>query len=155
FSISFWAKIASQNDDKPFIANKDWGSGSNPGWALATEGNGMKWNFKDDLSSRRDSPHVAPQLEDGTWHNVVVSFFRGSSGRTYVDGQLVNTANLAPDAGKPVGSADTTNSVNIGQDGTGLYTDDTGGAAVDMLVDDLGIWRRVVTPQEALAIFNA
>jgi hypothetical protein len=155
FSISFWAKINSQNDDKPFISNKNWNSGSNPGWALATEGDGMKWNFRDDQSTRRDSPDVTPQLEDGSWHNVLVSFLRGSSGRIYVDGQLVDTTSMIPDTGKVVGSPDTTNSINIGQDCTGLYTDGGGAAAVDMLVDDLGIWRRVVTPQEAVAIYNA
>jgi hypothetical protein len=155
FSVSFWAKVTSQNDDKPFISNKDWGSGSNPGWAIATEGDGMKWNFRDDQSARRDSPHVAPQLEDGNWHHIVVSFQRSSAGRTYVDGQLVNTANLAPDNGKPIGSADTTNAVNIGQDGTGLYTDGDSGAAVDMVVDDLGMWSRALTGSEASAIYAA
>jgi hypothetical protein len=155
FSFSFWTKIASQNDDKPFISNKDWNSGSNPGWAIATEGDGMKWNFKDDLSGRRDSQHAAPQLLDKNWHNVVVSFQRSSAGRIYVDGQLVDTSNLAPDNGKVIGSADTTNAVNIGQDGTGHYTDADSGAAVDMLVDDLGIWSRALTPSEAGAIFAA
>ena len=155
FSVSFWAKIASQNDDKPFISNKDWNSGSNPGWAVATEGGGTKWNLRDDQSGRRDSATVGPQLEDGNWHNVVVSFFRGSAGRIYIDGQLLNTASLAPDAGKMVGSVNTTNSLNVGQDGTGLYTDGGSAAAVDMLVDDLGIWHRVVTPQEATAIYVA
>ncbi len=155
FSIAFWAKVMSQNDDKPFIANKDWGAGGNPGWVLATEGDGMKWNFRDDQSSRRDSPHVAPQLENGSWHHVAVAFQRGISGFIYVDGQLVNSTKMAPDSGKVVGSADTTLAVNIGQDGTGLYTDDTGAAAVDMLVDDLGIWGRVITPQEAAAIYSA
>jgi hypothetical protein len=155
FSVAFWTKIASQNDDKPFISNKDWGSGSNPGWAIATEGDGTKWNFRDDQSARRDSQHAGPQLLDKNWHHVVVSFQRSSAGRIYVDGQLLDTSNLAPDNGKVIGSADTTNSVNIGQDGTGHYTDGDGAAAVDMLVDDLGIWSRALTPSEAGAIFAA
>jgi hypothetical protein len=153
FSISFWAKVLSQNDDKPFISNKDWNSGGNPGWALATEGDGMKWNFKDSNSSRRDSLDVASQLENGQWHHVLVSFQRSSVGRIYVDGQLMDTSNLSPDPGQVVGSADTALAVNVGQDGTGLYTDGTSGAEVEMLVDDLGIWGRVVTPQEATAVY--
>jgi hypothetical protein len=155
FSIGFWAKIASQNDDKPFISNKDWNSGSNPGWAIATEGDGMKWNFKDDLSSRRDSDDFAPQLEDGNWHHVLVTFFRTSSGTIYVDGQPLDVSNLAPDPGKVVGTADSTLPINVGQDGTGHYTDHGGAAAVDMLVDDLGIWQRVVTASEAQAVYAA
>jgi hypothetical protein len=92
---------------------------------------------------------------DKNWHHVVVSFQRSSAGRIYVDGQLVDTSNLAPDNGKVIGSADTTNAVNIGQDGTGHYTDGGSAAAVDMLVDDLGIWSRALTPSEAGAIFAA
>ncbi len=154
FSISFWTKVNSQNDDKPFIANKDWGSGSNPGWALASEGSGMKWNFRDDQNGRHDSSTVAPQLEDGNWHNVVVTFLRSSVGSIYVDGQLMTSGTIAPDAGKPVGSVDTAYGISIGQDGTGLYTDGDGGASLDALVDDLGIWRRVITPTEAASIYT-
>ncbi len=153
FSISFWAKINSQNDDKPFISNKDWGSGGNPGWVLATEGGGMKWNFRDDQSARRDSSTVAPQLKNGSWHNVVVTFIRDGMGSIYVDGQLVTAASLVPDSGKLVGSTDTALPINIGQDGTGLYTDGGGGAAVDMLVDDVGIWKRALAPTEAASIY--
>ena len=166
FSFSFWTKINFQNDDKPFMGNKDWDSGSNPGWVLATQGNGMKWNYRDDAinspgvgSLRRDSHSVAPQLEDGGWHHVVVTMARHSFGRIYVDGVLMDQSALGTDSlTNIVGSADTGGlgwSVNIGQDGTGTYTDGGSGAAVDMLVDDLAIWRRVVTDQEALGIFNA
>ncbi len=166
FSISLWVQIFSQNDDKPFISNKDWNSGGNPGWGLFSEGGGMKWNYEDSAenfpgvgSSRRDSPAVAPQLEDGGWHHVLVTFARRSFGKIYVDGSLVNTTALGTDSPTNVlGSADTIGLgflVNIGQDGTGHYTDNTGEAAIDMLVDDLAIWRRVLTDEEALGIFNA
>ena len=165
FSVSFWSKIKLQNDDEAIIGNKDWMSGGNPGWVIASEGGGLKWNYRDNAinqpgvgSSRRDSPTVAPQLEDGGWHHVVVTLARHSYGSIYVDGALVNQATLLPDSTNIVGSADTTGlgwSVNIGQDGTGTYTDGNSGAALDMLVDDLAIWRRVVTDQEALGIFNA
>jgi len=165
FSVSFWVQIFHQNDDESFIGNKDWNSGSNPGWIINSETDGMKWNYRDDAlntpgvgSSRRDSPHVAPQLEDGGWHHILVTFARHSVGTIYVDGVLVNTTSLAPDSGEIGGIIDTTGlgfSVNIGQDGTGHYTDDTGGAAIDMLVDDLAIWRRVLNSHEASGIFNA
>jgi hypothetical protein len=165
FSVAFWVKIFHQNDDESFIGNKDWNSGSNPGWIVNSEGDGMKWNYRDNAinitgvgSSRRDSPHVAPQLEDGGWHHIVVTFARHSVGTIYVDGTLVNVANLAPDSGDIGGSIETTGlgfSINIGQDGTGHYTDYGGAAAIDMLVDDLAIWRRVLNSHEAAGIFNA
>ncbi len=165
FSVSFWVKIFAQNDDQSFIGNKDWNSGGNPGWIVDTEGDGMKWNYCDNAvnipgvgSSRRDSQHVAPQLEDGGWHHVLVTFARHSVGTIYVDGALANVANLAPDAGEIGGSIDTSGlgfSINIGQDGTGHYTDGGSASHVDMLVDDLAIWRRVLNSHEALGIFNA
>lgn len=165
FSVSFWVKIFSQNDDQSFIGNKDWNSGGDPGWIIDTEGDGMKWNYDDNAlnypgvgSSRRDSPHVAPQMEDGGWHHVLVTFARHSVGTIYVDGALVNQTSLAPDAGKVGGSIDTSGlgyGINIGQDGTGHYTDGGSDSRVDMLVDDLAVWRRVLNRREATGIFNA
>ena len=166
FSVSFWTKIFYQNDDQSFIGNKDWNSGSNPGWIIDTEGDGMKWNYRDDAvnlpgvgNTRRDSPHVAAQLEDGGWHHVLVTMARHSVGRIYVDGVLVDETTLGTDSPTNiVGSIDTSGlgfSINIGQDGTGHYTDGNSGSAVDMLMDDMAIWRRVLTDREALGIFNA
>ena len=43
-------------------------------------------------------------------------------------------------------------SVNIGQDGTGAYTD-FGSAEIDMVVDDLGLWRRKLEAAEVLGIY--
>jgi hypothetical protein len=54
-----------------------------------------------------------------------------------------------------VGTIDTDDlgfAVNIGQDGTGHYTDG-GSSSLDALIDDVAIWRRVVTPDEAGKIF--
>jgi hypothetical protein len=45
--------------------------------------------------------------------------------------------------------------VNLGQDGTGWYNDKNGGAITNGLMDDVGIWRRALSAQEALAIYSA
>src|SRR5262249_11789990 len=141
FSFSFWVKILHQADDQSFISNKDWNSGGNLGFIVASEADGVKWNYRDDGGSgRRDIPHVGPQLEkDGNWHNIVVTFQRTNSAVIYIDGNQVNVTSITPDAGNPVGSVDTDDrglSVNIGQDGTGTYTDG-GSAEINMLMDDL------------------
>jgi hypothetical protein len=158
FSFAFWAKVLHQADDQAFIGNKDWGSGGNKGWVIASEPDGMKWNLHDDGGSgRRDSPHVAPAIEDGSWHHIAVTFQRTNVAKVYLDGALVNSANMAPDAGVAVGSLDTDDlswSVNLGQDGTGLYTDG-GSAEMDFLMDDLGAWRRLLTDFEISRIYSA
>ncbi|HVY68489.1 MAG TPA: LamG-like jellyroll fold domain-containing protein [Verrucomicrobiae bacterium] len=162
FSVAFWAKIISQSDDQPFIGNKDWISGGNKGWVIATQGGGMKWNLRDDGGSKRhDSPTLAPQLLDKNWHHVAVTFQRTNVAKIYVDGQLLNSTSIAPDPNPdapgtffPVGSLDTADvfAVNIGQDGTGAYTDN-GSAALDALMDDVGIWRRVIGQDEVSEIY--
>ena len=63
-----------------FISNKNWDSGGNPGFVVNTQGDGMKWNLRDNLSGRRDSPHVAPQLEDHAFHHIAVTFHRTGNG---------------------------------------------------------------------------
>jgi hypothetical protein len=167
FSFSFWTKIFEQNDDQCFIGNKNWDSGSNPGWVVASQGSGMKWNYRDNAinnipgvgNTRRDSPGVAPQLLDGGWHHVIVTMARHSVGRIYVDGVLINEAPLGTDSPtNVVGSVDTDGigwHVNIGQDGTGTYTDGGSVSHIDMLMDDVAIWRRVLTTNEAFGIFTA
>jgi hypothetical protein len=153
FSMAFWVKVNAHDGDKAYASNKDWGDGDNRGWVISNLGSGMKWNWRDDQSERRDSPDVGPQLNDGSWHHVAVTFDRSDYGRIYIDGQWVNSTSIAPDAGKPIGSVDTDDlsmSINLGQDGTGEY-----GSSLDALMDDVGIWRRQLTAQEVAAIYNA
>src|SRR5262249_17780140 len=133
-----------------------WDSGGNLGWVLASQNSGgMKWNVKDDVNPRRDSPNVGA-VRDGQWHNIVWTFNRHGSGTIYIDGEFVNATSMAPNAGQAVGSLDTDAAglnVFIGTDGRGNYTDGNA-AEIDMLFDDLGIWRRVLTATEAACIFS-
>jgi hypothetical protein len=159
FSISFWVKILAHQADQAFIASKDWDSGSNLGWVINNEDDGLKWNWKDDINARHDSPHVAPQLEDTNWHNVVVTFVRKGNASIYVDGALMDQSSVAPDVvnGVPnaVGSVDTDAlgfHIGVGDDGKGDYAiRDTAG--MDLLMDDLGIWRRALSAVEAASIY--
>jgi hypothetical protein len=157
FSFAFWTKVISRSGDKPFISNKNWDSGNNRGFVVASLGSGLKWNCRDDQSARRDSPGVGSQLNDSGWHHVVVTFERTNFARIYLDGVLVDTTSMAPDAGKPVGNLDTSDlgfNINLCQDGRGIYTDGSS-SGLEALFDDFGIWRRVITPQEVEAIYHA
>ena len=83
---------------------------------------------------------------------MVCTFWRGQTVSTYVDGVLVNTK-----AFNITGSVDTDSvgfSINIGQDGTGTYTDG-GSAAVEGDIDEVVLWNRVVTEQEVALLYNA
>lgn len=170
FAVSMWVNYTNQADDPPFISNKDWNSSSDPGWGIFTQdGGNFRVNVTGPTSAGKFSVTPATTLRDGTWHHLVVSFVRAATNPaaySYVDGALVDqTAYLVN------GSIDTyalpfsnhqglttgqTNwAVNIGQDGTGVYDDNTSAHNIGAKLDDLGIWRRALSAEEAQAIHTA
>jgi Concanavalin A-like lectin/glucanases superfamily len=154
FSVSFWTSYTNQVDDPPFISNKNWSSSGNPGWGIFTQGGGnIRVNATDD-AGHNEGTTGTPVIRDGKWHLVTVSFVRTGNATVYVDGALATTFAMTA----MTGSIDTLSSgltVNIGQDGTGGYTDGGSAEMVDVLIDDLGIWTRALLPSEVSAIYNA
>jgi hypothetical protein len=140
FTVSFWTKVNSKNGDPSFLSNKDWRSGGNAGWVIFASGGGnLAWNYTESGSSRVDVGS-SYTLIDGNWHHVAVSFDRDGNALTYYDGVLSSVTFIGPatetlDSGLPT---------NIGQDGTGAYTDG-GSVEIDALIDDVAIWRRPLT----------
>ena len=174
FSVSFWANYTNQTDDLPFISNKDWDSSSNPGWGIFTQSGG---NFRENITgpnagSDKFSTSATPSvLKDGNWHHVVMSvlrapFLQSAYVYAYIDGNLVNKtpmslAGTIDTFGLPFSnhqnltSSQASWAVNIGQDGTGVYHDGGSAYNIDALIDDVGIWRRALTANEAKGIYTA
>jgi hypothetical protein len=150
FSLSFWTRVVAWNSDPSFIANKDWDSGGNPGYVLATDGDGrLQWNMAGAPGARKDYDGPGGTFTNADWHHVVVSYDRQGNAFTFIDGSPVDARPMNANQNNldtPTGFA-----TNIGQDGAGDY----GPAFTDMDMDDLGIWRRVLTPQEVAAIYTA
>ena len=149
FSVSMWVKIISQADDQALVSNKDWSHIGNRGWGLFSQEDGT---FRVDVASANGSVADRPKaaLKDGAWHLLTVAVSRRGRVDSYVDGLPVSSARVAV-----LGDIDTDGlglSVNIGQDGTGTYTD-FGSAEIDMVVDDLGLWRRKLEAPEILVIY--
>ena len=164
FAISFWVNYTNQNDDLALVSNSQWDSSGNPGWGIFTQDGG---NFRVKVTGTGGSKAdvTLPNIIRGNgWHHLLVTFQQGGAMYTMLDGSLLSTAPWTL-----TGSVDTsaytrtitntvfsgTSSINIGQDGTGWYNDKNGGAITNGLIDDVGFWRRAVSPQEALAIYNA
>ena len=149
FSVSFWVNSTTWTSDPPFISNKDWDSSSNIGWGVFAQGNG---NFRVNAtgtprgSANRMDTSATPNIRDGNWHNVVVSFWRGAVTATYLDGALVSSIPLLI-----TGSVDAGFDTNIGQDGPGDYA----GVTITAKVDDVALWRRALSAQEAARIAGA
>lgn len=155
FSISLWANYTQQVDDPALISNKDWGSSGNPGWGIFTQDNGhYRVNTTGTGGTKYDvSSSATPLIRDGTWHHIILSHARGALVSIYTDGVLSSTR---PDL--TTGSVDTSAlgyAVNIGQDGRGTYTDGGSAGITNGLIDDVGIWRRALSAQEALAVYTA
>jgi hypothetical protein len=88
---------------------------------------------------------VKNNLNDGNWHHVIHTFDRAGEATTYVDGEAVHSMSIVYATGWDL---DTGLDWNIGQAG-GVYA--VGG---EFAMDDLGIWRRALQPDEAEAIYR-
>jgi hypothetical protein len=154
FSVGFWINYTNQGDDASFIGNKNWNSSGNHGWIFASQSSGrFRVNATGTGGTKMDTS-TTPLIRDGNWHHVVSAFWRDQFVSTYVDGQLVNTSPMLI-----TGSVDTVTNgfaVNIGQDGTGTYTDNHDSSLhIDGFIDEVMLWNRVVTPSEVALIYNA
>ena len=154
FSVSFWCKFKQFVFDPPFIGNKDWLSGQYQGWMVATGTDGrLQWNYGGAPGQRKDYDGPGGTLSDGLWHHVAVTVLRAGEVVTYLDGALVDER----DVSASLNNVDTQAglALNIGQDGSGRYTDGNSVEINDLMMDDVGIWRRVLTAAEAKAIHQA
>ena len=163
FTVAYWVRLPAgySGGDLPFFCdainstfsagfafapsygpNGTSGSGSTPGgWALSlydttdTIGFGVYGN--------------ANSINDGNWHHLVHIFDRTNGMVTYLDGNAAGYVNMGGATAVP-SNVDTGLPAVIGQDPTGQYKE-TGSADID----DLGVWRRALTPLEAASIYLA
>jgi hypothetical protein len=143
FSVAYWVRLPASAlpGDLPILCsapNSTFGPGITiapsyqaGGWAWSLNGTGIYG--------------AANSINDGNWHSLIHTFDRSGNGNTYLDGVLANVYGIAT-----AGNVDQAGPMNIGQDPTGTYAES---AAMD--IDDLGIWRRVLTPLEAAKIESA
>ena len=117
--------------------------------AMSSSRTGVDWNLAGAPGGRKDGDQVPNVLTNDAWAHVVVTFDRDGQAVTYVNGVRGAGSSIAADQNNldaPEGFA-----TNIGQDGAGDY----GSVFTDLEVDDLGIWRRVLTVNEVAAIYQA
>jgi hypothetical protein len=146
FSVSYWVRFTGTPGDLPFFCNSI-NSFSNPGYTFAPsyQLGGWSWSLGDvAISSSIGIYGADASINDGTWHHLLHTFDRSSSAITYLDGNEVDSRSVVP-----AGDLDTGNPTMIGQDSTGGYPE-----AADVDIDDLGVWRRVLTPFEVYSIFT-
>lgn len=150
FTVAFWARINSNTGDPAFIGNKSWNSGGNTGFVVATGGdNRIQWNLNTVGGARRDYDSAGGIFADAAWKHIVVSFDRDGNAETWVDGARIDARSIAANAGQSLDTADL--ALNIGQDGTGSYTDG-GGVFHNVDIDEVAIWTRILSDDEVVAV---
>ncbi|HWQ91629.1 MAG TPA: LamG-like jellyroll fold domain-containing protein, partial [Clostridia bacterium] len=143
FSVSFWEKTRASGDDA-LMGNKNWTSGANVGWVIsALDQKNLNYNA---VGGTRRDIDLQPPMTDGGWHLITVTFNRNANQVTsYVDGVPMNTSDISPSGSASLNAGLST---LVGSSGNGLYS-----AFAE--VDDLGIWTRVLTPEEVTGIYGA
>jgi hypothetical protein len=164
FSVSLWVKLPSGGlpGDLPFIGTAT-NAANNPGWVLCPSYNkgGWQWCLGDGASTL-DVNGADNSINDGGWHSFVLTVDRaGSLAKSYLDGVLMASRSISS-----LGSFDNNNywPLAIGQDPTGAYPVINGASATDFAawippntasLDDVGIWRRALTPLEVAQVASA
>jgi hypothetical protein len=147
FSVSYWVRFTGLPGDLPFLCSA-LNSFSNPGFTFAPsyQAGGWSWSLGDVVTSSFIGIYGQDgSINDGQWHHLAHTFDRTGSGITYLDGFEVDSRSIVP-----AGDLDSGNSISIGQDPSGAYPEAGAGD-----IDDLGIWRRVLTPFEVYSIYSA
>jgi hypothetical protein len=143
FTVAYWAKMPAGSlfGDLPFICNAA-GSGFSPGYTFAPSYKLGGWSW---TLNGTGVYGAAGSINDGEWHHLVHTFDRAGKGITYLDGVQVDSRSVST-----VGSIDQAAPTSIGQDPTGGY-----GESGEADIDDIGVWRKVLTPLEAASIYIA
>jgi hypothetical protein len=147
FTVGYWIKYTTLFNDVPIMGNAV-NSTYQLGWTFTDQGGKIEYSL---VSTAGSGTYVAdpvagsPRIDNGAWHHILGVVDREKqTAFVYVDGELAGSWSIAG-----LGTLDTANPITIGQDPTGAY----GNATFDL--DDLGIWRGVLTAYDALAIYNA
>ena len=161
FTVSYWVRQpgGSTYTNLPFfgdaVGSTGSGSGGNPGfvfapyqtaisaggWQVAMGGSVSSMSTPSQFTTFPD----ADLINDGNWHNLVHVATRAANVATYLDGVQVDSEAISF-----IGNTDNNNVATIGQDPTGAYP-----VSAQADLDDLGVWRRTLTPLEISGIYLA
>ena len=159
-TVAFWTKfITEAPNDLPWLCNTE-NSFSNKGFTLAPgytgagsgyAPNGWSWS----IQSWNDSTGVNKYGPDNTmpsgeWHHLVFVLDPGKTMKVFLNGELVSTTDISSVVVSDMWLDNYSYMMNIGQTATGVY-----GESVEMLMDDMGIWKTALSDVNARSIYYA
>ena len=142
FSISFW-----YNSDNgvsaggTMISNKNFNSGSNPGFAVGDFDTGIRMNFTAEGQSRKDVYNFAPI--DGNWHKIDINIDRDGYIDTYLDGNKKESVSIKEHQGRSIDVADFV----VGADGYGRN------GLNDAYIDELKVSKSILDPKNIKEVY--
>ncbi len=162
FSVSLWVNYTGTPGDLPFIGNALCSTG-NAGWVLTDSfyddgGGNVTCSIEGNTNNAyfTVTNHTGP-MNDGNWHQFVFVNDRvNSQCVAYADGLLARTVPVP----RPLGSLNPGYVTVIGSDPTASYGGPAGyGCGANgpggYAIDDVGIWRRVLSADEVAGIYSA
>ncbi|GAA4157810.1 hypothetical protein GCM10022286_09760 [Gryllotalpicola daejeonensis] len=139
FTMSTWVRSTQSGSDPSIFGNKDWNSGSNPGFVFSTRTSNIVLNINAGGVGRVDYTTSKP-ITDSAWHQVAFTVDRAAGTVTlFIDGAQSGTGSIAKFAGQPFTALKSL----IGNDGTGSYNI---GDVLD--IDEFFLFDRALTPTE-------
>ena len=158
FSVAYWIRLpaSAQQDPLPILGNAPGGVYC-PGYEFAlgqdyyySNTGGWLWTLYDADWNGVYGLGAPDSINDGAWHHLAHTFDRTGNAVTYLDSVLVDSRPIGHPDGSRIGDLDTGESSVIGQDPTGMFP-----ASAQADVDDVGVWRRVLTPFEVAGTYIA
>jgi hypothetical protein len=156
-TIAYWVNYTGTPGDQPMICNVV-NSTDNQGFVFADSyfddgGGNLQLSIEaypsGEAFSEGDFTADGPTLlNDGNWHHIAVAIDAlNNVTRVYIDGGLAVTHPI-PNSG----NLDYSDGLIVGSDPTFTYQ---GNAPGGYTIDDMGIWRRLLTAQEVAGIYTA
>lgn len=133
FSVSFWMKTNGVSGDPAIISNKNWSYGGNDGFVLSLRPSDVKFNAGDSAAGdRMDGVASLPLDYKEGWVHVILTVDRTDKiVKLYYDFEFSASVSI-PDNMHST-SFDALN-LNIGQDGTGNYSDHLAAQLDEMII---------------------
>ena len=160
-TVAFWTKfITEEPNDLPWLCNSEGSFGHQgftlaPGYTGAGTGhapNGWSWSIQSWDVSNSGINKYGPDntMPAGKWHHLVFVMDPGKTMKVFLNGELVSTTDISSIAVSDMWLDNQQYLMNIGQDGTGFYDE-----SVEMLMDDMGIWKTALSDVNARSIYYA
>ncbi len=122
--------------DVAIIGNKDWNSGSNPGFVFSFKyPSGPEWKVNIGDGTNRADIDVGGMIADNQWHTLSVSFDRDGYMKMYEDGVLLDSADISS-----VGDITTNAGLFFGTDINQTY-------AFNGSISEVRVWNSLISGQ--------